>query len=188
MKIYALLFLAIIPFISLGQTYSSKVSDSTILAFMKWEIQNGEKYAEANKFRMNRKTSDKILKFDTLNFYYPDSLHQYDWQYRAFLFNRHNKIDTLFSNADIESLFIQFTALKDTVWSHKISGAKIKNWNFPKNQYTYSIPIFSYNNKYVLIKKSFFCGNVCAYGGIYLYEKIDDNNWKLLKILHGWMS
>lgn len=188
MRISLLLFLVFTPLTLLCQTYSAKVSDSTILAFMKWEIENGEKYSEGRKLRMKRKTSSKMLKFDTLNFYYPDSLHQYDWQYREFLFNRHNKIDTLFSSEDIDSLFTQFNAIKDTVWCHKISGAKIKKWKSPKNQYKYSVPIFSSDNKYVLIKKSFYCGNLCAYGGVYLYKNTGNNKWEMLKILNGWMS
>lgn len=188
MKISTILFLVIIPLVSLGQTYSSKVQDSTILAFMNWEIKNGEKYSEGSRLRIKRKTSHKILKFDTLNFYFPDSLQPIGWEYRELLFNRYNEIDSLFSIIEIDSLFSQFNTIKDTVWNHKIPGAKIKHWRSPLNQYKYSVPIFSSDEKYVFIKKSFYCGSVCAYGGIYLYERIEEDEWKLLKILNGWMS
>jgi len=188
MKRITLLFLAFLPLIAHGQTYSSIVSDSTILAFMKWEIENGEKFPEDSKLRIQRKTSSKMLKFDSLNFNIPTNINEIDWQYDLYFFNRYNKIDTLFSKADIDLLFTQFTALKDTVWSHKISGAKIKKWKSPMNQYNYSAPIFSNDNQYVLIQKSFYCGNVCAYGGVYLYKNIGTNKWELLTILNGWMS
>lgn len=176
------------PLVSHGQTYSTVISDSVILDFMTWEVEHGKAYTEGGKPRFKKKTSYKPLTFDTLNFYFTDSLQAVGWEYHEYLFNKHNKIDSLFTTADIDTLFIQFKAIKDTVWSHHIQGVKIKNWRSPLNQYRYSIPLFSQNERFVLIKKSFYCGNICAYGGIYLYEKVGARKWKLLKILNGWMS
>lgn len=155
---------------------------------MSWELKNGQKFEEGGKLRSKKKTSCKILKMDTLNFFYPDSLSTRDWEYRLFLFNHYSKIDTLFDEAEIESLFNQFTALKDTVWSHKIRGANIKERNSKRNFYSYSIPIFTTDFTYVFLKKTFYCGNVCAYGGVYLYKKSNGNSWELVTILNGWMS
>jgi hypothetical protein len=183
-----IIFLAIIPLITFGQTYSSKIPDSTILSFIKWEIKNGEKFSEDSKFSFNKKTSRIISEYDTINFFLPKSINRGDWQNEFYLFNRRNAIDSLFSETEKDFLFAQYLALKDTIWSHKLNRARIKKWKNSRNIYTYAIPLFSSNEKYVLIKKSFYCGNVCAYGGIYLYEKIDEKNWKLLKILNGWIS
>lgn len=174
--------------VSFGQTYSSIVSDSTILNFMNWEIKNGKKYSERNKLRMKRKISSETLKFENINFYLPDTIHLGDWEYREFIFNRFNKIDSLFTKTEIESIFLQYKAIKDTVWSHKITGANIGLRKFSLNEYFYSVPIFTNDNKYVLIKKLFYCGNECAYGGIYLYKRIADDQWELVKVLNGWMS
>jgi hypothetical protein len=188
MSLKATLFAFLLPLASQGQTYSSVIADSTILNFMIWEMDHGETYAEGAIAHGKKKTSNQLLTFDTLNFYFPDSLQPVGWEYHEYLFNKHNGIDSLFTSTDMDSLFIQFMAIKDTVWSHHIEGARIKNWRSPRNQYRYSVPLFCQNQRYVLIKKSFYCGNVCAYGGIYLYEKIGVRKWKLLKVLNGWMS
>lgn len=188
MRTFSILLLTVIPLLSIGQTYSSKIADSTILAFMKWEMENGKSFSEASKFRMNKKTSKVILTYDTLNFFLPDNVHQGDWQNELFLFNRRTKIDTLFSASEKDSLFAQYLAISNTVWSHRMNGAKLKKWHNPKNTYHYSIPLFSSDGKYVFIKKSFYCGKVCAYGGVYLYECVDNQSWKLIEILNGWMS
>ncbi len=187
MKTISILLFFLFPVHSFGQTYSSQVPDSTILAFMNWEIKNGENYTETRNIRFHRKIAPKTLKFEAQNFHKPDSLSPFEAQ-PELLFNRNNKLDTLFSKAEMDAFFNQYNAVKDTVWSHKIKAAKIKSWKSPLHQYHYAVPLFSSDGKYVLIKKSFYCGNSCAYGGIYLYEKIGDNNWKLFKILFGWIS
>ena len=187
-KIHLFLVVIFSSTITLSQTYSAQIPDSIILNFMDWELKNGQKFAEGGKLRFRKKTSCKILKMDALNFVYPDSLSTRDWQYRLFLFNRYTKIDTLFSETEIESLFIQFNALKDTVWSHKIRGANIKKGTIRRNYYSYSIPIFTPDFTFVFLNKTFYCGSVCAYGGVYLYKKNDENSWELVTILNGWMS
>ncbi|MFT6922991.1 MAG: hypothetical protein ACJA1C_001999 [Crocinitomicaceae bacterium] len=188
MKYIVIMFLAIIPITTLGQTYSSSVSDSAIVSFIKWEVKNGEKYREGGKLRLNKKARIIISQYDSINFYLTDGVNRGDWQYDLYLFNRRNNIDSLFSDSEKDSLFNQFTTIKDTVWTHRIKGAKWRKWKKPKNTYSYAVPLFSSDGQYVMIKKSFYCGNICAYGGIYLYTRTEDNSWELLKILNGWMS
>lgn len=188
MRTLSLIFFAFFSFNTTGQTYSSIIADSTIISFMEWEIKNGEKFREGGKLRINKKVNINIVHYDTIDFILPDSVGWGDWEYYLYLFNRRNKIDSLFSKSDRDSIFHQFTAIKDTVWTHGIGGARWKKWKNPKNTYEYAVPLFSPNGQYVLIKKSFYRGNLCAYGGIYLYQRTKDNSWELLKILNGWMS
>jgi len=187
MKVSVLLF-AFLPLISIGQTYSSIVSDSAILSFMEWEVKNGKKYREGGKLRITKKARIKIKKYDTTDFILPDSIDWRDWQYDFCLFNRNNELDSIFSDAEKDALFIQYTSILDTVWTHKIKGARWRKWKNPKNTYSYALPLFSSNGQYVLIRKSFYCGNLCAYGGVYLYRKTEDESWELIKIMNGWIS
>lgn len=182
-----LILLALSPLSSFGQTYSS-IPDSVIISFMEWEVKNGEKYPERGRLRLTKKARIKINKYDTVNFILPDSIDQGDWQYDFYLFNSYNAIDSIFSDSEKDSLFIQYTSMKDTVWCHKIKGARWRKWKNPKYTYSYSVPLFSSNGQYALLKKSFYCGNLCAYGGVYLYRKIDETSWELVKVLNGWMS
>ena len=188
MKAFPLLILLLIPLISVGQTYSTEISDSSILAFMKWELINGKKYSEDSKFRTRKKTSINISRYDTLNFIQNDSLSNYSWQNDEYLRNRRYKIDSILTISEMAYLFKQYTSLIDTNWSHKIQGSSIKKKNNGKDIYYYAVPLFTTDEKYVILKKSFYCGNVCAYGGIYLYQKVGLNDWKLIKIFNGWIS
>lgn len=101
---------------------------------MNWEIKNGENYTEAMNIRFHRRIAPKTLKFEAQNFHKPDSLSPFEVQ-PELLFNRNNKLDTLFSKAEIDAFFNQYNAVKDTVWSHKIKSAKIKSWKSPLHQY-----------------------------------------------------
>jgi hypothetical protein len=171
-----------------GQTYSAITPDATIIQFLKWEVKNGKKFSGDNNLRFQKKTSIFITEYNSINFICPDSLSKTDYQYYDYLYSRHNDVDSLFNQSERDYFLEQIKGIKDTSWNHKIPGANIKKWKSPKDVYTYSIPLFSTNGKYVMIKKSFYCGNVCAYGGIYLYRKVNSNNWELVKVLNGWMS
>lgn len=188
MKLIFMTIFLILGFFSFTQTYSFQISDSTILNFMEWEIKNGEKFREDKKKRAYRKADIEIIPFDSINFILPDSVHWSDWQYDLYLFNRFNKLDSILSEKEQPYLIEQFNSVKETVWSHKIRGAKFKKWKNLKYTYFYSIPLFSSDEKYVLIRKSFYCGNICGYGGIYLYRKTANNSWEIVRILNGWIS
>lgn len=179
-------FVLSFSFYTAGQTYSSYVSDSTIISFMDWELNHGERYDENEHEHGRRNVLIKISKYDISNFILSDSAFVSYEQKVNNVFNQINKSDTIIGNAEKISLINQLKKVKDTVWSHKFSSV---NWKKKKrkNFYMYSIPLFI-NSNHVLIKKSFYCGNVCAYGGIYLYKKTSSVNWELITIINGWLS
>jgi hypothetical protein len=39
-----------------------------------------------------------------------------------------------------------------------------------------------------MIKKEFYCGEVCAYGGVYIYKLSETNKWMFILILNSWNS
>lgn len=179
--------LFLISLSSSSQTYSSIIRDSTIIDFLNWEIKNTKKFSEGKSLFSRKKVSNKILQFDTANFILPLNSNGADWNYPKYLFKGGN-IDTLFSEEDRNYFFEQFIANMNTVWEHKIKNGQIKKWSTTKYVYYYSVPLFSPDRKYVMMKKFFYCGNVCAYGGTYLYKKISPKKWELVEILNGWMS
>tara|TARA_B100000508_G_C11456196_1_gene276860 strand:+ start:951 stop:1421 length:471 start_codon:yes stop_codon:yes gene_type:complete len=156
---------------------------------MNWEVDNGKKYSEDCQICKRKKVSTHLLSFDKLNFYWPDSISKIDHEYRyVHLFNSYNKLDTIFSYEEKEFFFEQFKAVKDSVWKHPLEKSKLRDTKSSLNLYSYSIPLFSSSRNYVLIKKSFYCGNVCAYGGIFLYRRVDKCGWELVEVYNGWIS
>jgi hypothetical protein len=107
-----------------------------------------------------------------------------------YLFQKDRGTDTMFRQEDRAFLFNQFTSIKDSVWHEAFSHSKLlKNTNQKRpNRYSYSIPLFSLDKKYVIIHKYYYCGSLCAYGGYYIYKRIEKNKWEYVVAVNTWMS
>jgi hypothetical protein len=178
---------------SLGQTYSSVTTDKEIYDFLNWMTQTDKKHGEEPRLR-RKQIYYKILTWDTTNFISKDTalLNKYpffdfDGQY---LFQRRAGTDTIFRSADRIFLFQQFIAIKDTIWHEGFSNSKlIKNKNQKRpNRYYYSVPLFSLDKNYVIIRRQYYCGSLCAYGGFYIYKKINKGKWKYITSVNTWIS
>lgn len=186
-KVVKIKLLFILTFsLAYGQTYSSILKDSIILNFVNWEINKSGNFS-GKKIEIFKKITKKISKYDATNFILPDSLQNSIWLH-WYVFDKRYNIDTIFTQKEKSYIIEQFISLKDTNWHHHIKKSIIKNWKNPIGTYTYGIPLFTSDEKYVLIEKSYYCGNLCASGGIFLYKKVSKNNWTLLVVLNQWSS
>ncbi len=176
--------------IAFGQTYSSIINDKEIYDFLTWMSYNDNRHKEEPNPKKKR-IYYKILNWDITNFIPKDStlINKYKFDIdEKYIYTRRAKTDTLFKKEDKNFIFEQFKAIKDSIWHEKFTESKlIKNKN-NSNRYYYSIPLFSIDRKYVVIHRQFYCGNLCAYGGYYLYRKIDDDVWEYVATIHGWVS
>ena len=190
-KLTIIFFLLLTNIFCFGQTYSDIISDNEIISFLTWEVNSTEGYSEEPLLSFKRKISKNISNWDSLNFIKPDSLSDYDFSLTFFyLFQEKNELDTIFRNEDRRYLFEQFKSCKDSTWKNKIPKAAItsrKNKRRP-NRYYYSIPLFSKDKNYVIIKREYYCGSLCAHGGYFIYKRLDKNSWELMKIVNGWIS
>lgn len=50
-----------------------------------------------------------------------------------------------------------------------------------------SMPLFSVDRKTAIIRLSYTCGTLCAYGGQYIYKKVN-GKWKCIAIWNEWVS
>jgi hypothetical protein len=186
-----LLILFSISVKGLSQTYSSVISDEEIKSFFEWEISSTDSYSEESFFSIKRKISSEISKWDSLNFIKPDSLDENDFSVRfLYLYQNMNSLDSILKSEDKDFFLQQFSAVGDSIWRFTIPRSKFINTKSKTHftGYHYSIPLFSKNKNIVIIKKVFGCGSLCAYGGYYIYEKTDNNSWRLLKVINSWMS
>jgi hypothetical protein len=136
----------------------------------------------------------KILSWDKRNFINNDTLlikkDEFSDINEHYLYKRERGTDTIFNQEDKEFILKQFSAIKDTVWHEKFSHSKLltnKKQRRP-NRYYYSIPLFSVDKKFVIIHKLYYCGSICAYGGYYVYKRIDSKNWKYITSVNTWIS
>jgi hypothetical protein len=177
--------------ISFSQTYSSAISDSQILKFLNWQIRTEGKYPEEPKNK-RKVIYFRIISWDTADFKWnvKNKLHSIEYDL-IYLFNDRNKwLDTLFTKEDREYFFQQFTNQRDTVWRQSFNHSKlshIKKQRKP-NRHSLSLPLFSLDNRYVIIRENYHCGSLCGYGAVKVYRRIDADNWEYIRSVNGWIS
>ncbi len=184
MKKLLLVILISIHYSSNSQTYSSIIDDEEIYNFLNWITIHDEKYSEENFKR--KKISNKILSWQPENF-----INNYEDQFEneKFLYQEENDLHLVFKKDDQQFIYKQFTSLKDSIWHTEFSKSKlISQKNKRTNYYAYSIPLFSIDKKKAVIYCIFYCGDECAYGGYFIYSKINETDWILIKDINSWQS
>ncbi len=170
MKKFTIILIALLKFtLVTGQTYSSIISDKEIYDFLNWITIKDKKHAEEKKLKRKR-IQHEILSWDITNFTLKDTV--------------------LFNQEDRGFLLKQITSIKDTIWHSRFSKSKLlinKKQKHP-NKYYYSIPLFFQHKDYVIVQRHYYCGNLCAYGGYYIYRRLDNKKWLFVTALNTWIS
>ncbi len=172
-----------------AQTYSNVVSDEEIYGFLNWLTANSPKPSEEPRFK-KKQIYHKILSWDSSHFFADTAKIK---EYKFFVIDHkyiyQSGADTIFHLVDRDFILEQWKSIKDTLWHGKFSkSALITNKDQRRaNRYYYSIPLFSKDKNYVIVRRTYYCGNTCAYGGFYIYRKLDEG-WKFLYAINTWMS
>ena len=133
----------------------------------------------------------KMSSWDTANFVWTDTIkNPYSEFDRQYLFKKRGGSDTIFKTADRKYLLQQYFAINDTIWHNGFKNSKLtKNKNQVRhNRYYYSVPLFSVDKNYVVVRKTYYCGSLCAYFGYYIYRKKDKDNWEFMTCINCGMS
>ena len=100
---------------------------------------------------------------------------------------------TQYFNKNDASYFVrQINQQRKDKWQLKIKGIKLfdtielVNNRVDKVLFSYSLPLFSVDKKYVIIIEAFFCGLVCGGGEYNLYERQTDISWKKIMPFNQW--
>jgi len=177
--------------ISYSQKYSSTISDSQILKFLNWQIQTEDKYPEEPKNK-KKVIYSKIISWDTTHFRLGANNNVNSIEYNLiYLFNERNKwLDTLFTKEDREYLFQQFINQRDTVWRQTFNYSSLSHIKKQRkaNRHSFSLPLFSLDNRYVIIRENYHCGSLCGHGAVKIYKRIDSDNWEYLGSVNSWIS
>jgi hypothetical protein len=201
------------PYLLKAQTYSTIISDDEIIGFINQDIQRDSVKAIRIIHREMFELFEDVFYFkDSTDYYYKNQnistfiFRKHIFRGRAFTYY----IDTIFTRQDIDYFLLQINGLKekkfwksnfinsrlfDDVKFDSNSRGELKHLdrfkrgfnNYPESViYTYSLPLFSFDKRKAIIIKGFYCGLVCGGGGYYIYEKTNNNGWKLIGEINTW--
>jgi hypothetical protein len=165
-----------------SQTYSSVINDSTIASFINQTLICKTDYpgTKLKKRVMSQPLAWENARWDLNSADLNDSIFQ-----EKFFF----VMDTLkkyFNESNMPFLEKQFKSQIKTSWIKNQLNAKFRT-NYDINYFEYTIPIFSNDYQTALIYEYYYCGNLCAYSGLWLYKR-NGREWVRYKCLKGWIS
>lgn len=100
-------------------------------------------------------------------------------------------INKFFNKADIDVFKTEMQGLKKDVWNYTFTDAiLIKNIPYSSTPsatiFSYSMPLFSFDKKRVLVIEGFYCGVACGGGAYYIYKQQTNGNWLIIKKFKEW--
>jgi hypothetical protein len=188
LKHVLVMFLFLFFLQSKGQTYSSIICDSTIMNFLKWDLNHDKIYAHQDTSRMYLFCNEP-LPWDSSEIMLdkaiidPGKKFMYDFN-NLFLEMRKKNI-TEFTEEDRIFIENQFCSLKKCksvrVTDKTIKQKKCRRTSSSKQIIQYfSLPLFSRDNSVVVIKRSSRGLKNFLSCSIMVYKKISINNYKLV--------
>ena len=191
--------------LTVNQTYSYLINDEEIYSFLDWLTTN----EGINNIHFNvpnpKKIVNEMLMWEISNFipqetYIPKNKNlffrlisrlkrqEYFLDFDKYIYDSKKGTDTIFKEQDRDFLFLQFVAIKDTIWYNTFSESELVTREEKLYIHYFSIPLFSIDKNYVIIELYYYCGTECAWGGYYVYRRLDNNNWKYITTVHQWES
>ncbi len=169
-----------------AQKYSKVVDDSTIINFIDYLLKNDTSTIIKN-------IDNDIIKLNIFNFIKLDSINSKNFSPDENIFKKESSLKNIFTKEDIAWFGKQIKFQKTTKWNLKIKKIKFLNEaELDENKrlnvilYGFSLPIFSSNQKYVIIIKSYYGGFMWGGGSYNLYERIKEKSWRKIKEFNQW--
>ena len=183
-------FLTIIFFLfgltSSAQKYSNVIKDTSITNFMTWLFKSD------TSFKATKHVDNDILKLQIDNFIYVDPATLNKNQFVQNIFYEKNNLTQYFNQNDTKYFIRQINDQRKHKWNLKVKGIKLFDTielvenKIDKVLFSYSLPIFSVDKKYIIIIEAFYCGLVCGGGQYNLYERQSGSSWKKVKVFNEW--
>ena len=196
MKI-SLLFIILFFYSTLySQTYSNEILDNEICRFFQ-QLKNSEKLKI-------KKIDQKIIKWRNYDVYgEKDSTMSFSFGTGIL---KNEIVLKHLTKDDIQFIEKQYLSIKNSVWKKddfkkfnlldSLGRNEIHNHSMKRNKkmgnyysYSFSIPLFSIDKKYVIIIQDFYCGFMCSTQCIYLYHHSEKfNNWNEIASWNCWST
>lgn len=112
-----------------------------------------------------------ILRYKALqNYFKPEDLKFVEKQFLS-------QKDSVWQKNDLKKFNITGSAEQKKIVEHSKKGQRMGSYY----SYSFSIPLFSLDKKYAIVKRQFFCGLMCSDQCTYLYERDNiSNKWKVI--------
>ncbi len=170
-----------------AQRYSKMIADSSVHQFMQWYFSNQDSGQGI------RTVSLDIRKYNADDFTPADSnLLRNDVRYITNIFNPRNQVNGYLKTEDGDFFLQQIRKQREAQWKLKWKGIR---WLSPDAEasfhpgytlFSYSLPLFTTGQRYVVLIKSFYCGLVCGGGEYMLFEKMGPGQWRKLTTYSRW--
>lgn len=176
MKIFKFTTLLILKFnLSINLIYGQS-NNTSIQNFLQWRLNTNDinKKDKKNITLPSKSISLKILKF---NDFHKEKIKSVN-------------IDSIFNMADIDTINKQIKYWnKIKTWNRNLLNSTFINpvtLSKPEKKFlSMTIPIFTKNMKFCLFEYKIDCHqNYCHFTMFGIYQKISNNEWKLIKIIH----
>ncbi|MBB6682435.1 hypothetical protein H4O20_13375 [Aequorivita sp. 609] len=158
------------------------MNDKEINQFMIEVLTSKEPYGSAFN-KTNKKVYYKPVHIGQANWsIFEKSYENFDFKIRfKKLFEREdlNKSDLFFMEN-------QYKTIKKTEWKFEHRKLKLKK-KYRKSYFKYSIPIFNKDKTLAIMWRYQYCGSLCAYSELHIYE-LKDGVWKIKELIEGWIS
>ena len=167
-----------------SQTYSTVTNDSTVTSFMNQALAGKTNYP-GTKLKNKKSVLSRPISWENARW----DLNSAELNDTIFKEKFYFVMDTLkkyFNESNLIFLEKQFKGQIKTNWNNRALNARFKK-NYNLNFFEYSIPIFSVDYQSALLYEYYYCGNLCAYSGLWLY-KHDGKQWIKFRLLKGWIS
>ncbi len=145
-----------------------------------------------SSFKAIRHVDNDIIQLNYLDFIYLDKESRNNYQNARNIFATRNKLEEYFNVLDANYFVDQIKRQRKYKWNLKLEEIilfdtiQLVDNRVDKVLFSYSLPLFSVDNNYVIIIEAFYCGLLCG-GGVYnVYQRLSDNSWKKIKQLNQW--
>jgi hypothetical protein len=178
------------------QTYSNEISDNEISVFFQ-QLKNSKKLKI-------KKIDQKIIKWSDYDVY-GEKDSTLSFSFGIGLLKNEIVLKHL-TKDDIKYIEKQYISIRDSVWRKNefkkfnlldsLGRKEIHEYSMKRHRkmgnyysYSFSIPLFSIDKKYVIIIKDFYCGFMCSTQCIYLYHRKEIfNNWEEIASWNCWST
>jgi hypothetical protein len=177
------------------QTYSSMISDSTIINFILLDLKSNYMFPNPDSSEKTIKIFHKLYPWSELELQTPDSVKNTEvkpFEDKNLFIDLKRLKNIEVSKEDQQYMHDQMKAINyQHEWSFPKNDIKIQNNSrnlAKKTTYYISVPIFSKDKSIVFIKRYVYCGPLCAEHAVFIYQKLKGSGYKIIHFTNYWVS
>ncbi len=163
-----------------GQTYNKLIPDKDISDFINWKLIN-DTFKNGNVPKKFFNFNTTIIKWRPVELKYDSTKSKAENEGRSIYNPRTRFLDSILSLKDKEFIIRQSNSYITNEWTFDIESDIIEKENY---KYYYTLPLFSLDKQYAILKEVYYCGQTCGEERTILYQHTN-KGWIWYKWLTG---